>query len=895
MSKLVLIDGNSFCYRAFYAIRDLTNSYGEPTNAIYGFITMLQKIIKDHKPDYLAVAFDLKGPTFRHEKYKEYKIHRKPMPDPLIEQMPKIKEILLAYGYALYEKEGFEADDIIATIAKAVAKRGLNVSIVTGDKDMLQLVGPYIKVISPNKDKLIYDTETVKERYGVSPEEIKELMSLMGDSSDNIPGVPGIGAKSAVSLIQEFGSLDNLLKNLDKVEREHLKKLIEENKDTAQLSKELATVDTNVPIDVELDSMKPVEPDRDRLFEMFKRLEFKALLSEFAPTCKKDECDYRLITKDADFDKLLKELKSKDEFALDFETTSADPIVAEPVGISFSWKEKQAVYVPIGIDGAPKDVLKRLKPILEDASISKIGQNIKYEKIIFSRHSIDLKGVTFDTMIASYLLNPSKATHGLDAMALEHLEYKMIPIEALIGKGKKQRSMRDVELDTVCEYACEDSDITFRLKKLFYPRLEKLGLYELFMDVELPLVDALSAMELSGVSIDTGLLGKMSKQMETQLDKLQKEIYEMAGDEFNINSPKQLSGILFEKLKLAPVKKTKTGFSTDEGVLQILASRHAMPALLLEYRQLTKLKSTYVDALPELVNPDTKKVHTSFNQTITATGRLSSSTPNLQNIPVKTDAGRKIRGAFTASSPDKLLICADYSQIELRVLAHISKDETMQDAFREGRDIHTHTASLIFGTEEDEVDSDMRDTAKTVNFGIVYGISAFGLSKQLGIATGKAQGFIDAYFERYPGIKNYMHDAVEQARQEGFVTTLLKRRRYIPEINSKQMTVRQFAERTAINTPIQGTAADLIKLAMINIHKAICDKKFDADMILQVHDELIFDAPKKKIDEITAQVKDLMENVLELDVPIEVSIKTGKNWLDTEPIPSPPGRGRGLG
>jgi len=847
LKRLILIDGNSFCYRAFYAIRNLSTSKGVPTNAVYGFITMLNKIIKEQKPDYLAIAFDLKEPTFRHKKYEDYKIHRKPMPDELVEQMPRIKEVAGAYGFATYELAGYEADDILATIAKKISGKGLEVCIVTGDKDILQFVDENIKVLSPHKDDLIYNTEKVRERYGVDPAQIVELISLMGDSSDNIPGVPGIGEKTAVKLIQEFSTLENLMNNLSEVKREHLRKTLEENKKSAILSKELATVDINVPIKFDLDSMHVDRPDEKRLYELFKELEFKRLLKEFAPGgAEETGADYKLITEEKDFQKLLKQLGKLDEFAFDMETTSADPVIAEPVGVSFCWKSAQAYYVPMGKNRGIKDVLKRLKPILEDPDIKKIGQNIKYEKIILSRKSIALKGISFDTMVAAYILNPSKPSYSLDNLALEFLDYKKISIEELIGKGKNQITMDEVDLDKVCQYGCEDSDITFRLKGILEDKLEQKGLQELFANVELPLIDVLADMELDGVSIDTKLLQEMSKRMASQLEKLQKKIHEIAGCEFNINSPKQLSVILFEKLELPVIKKTKTGFSTDEGVLQTLAVQHALPATILEFRQLSKLKSTYVDALPALINPATGRVHTSFNQTVAATGRLSSSQPNLQNIPIKTEAGRSIRRAFVPSSAKNILLSADYSQIELRILAHLANDENMKEAFRQNRDIHAHTASLIFDVEEDGVDNDMRASAKTVNFGIVYGISSYGLARELGIRPAEAKNFIDAYFERYPSIREYFQDKIEQARSEGLVTTLLNRRRYIPEINSSQITIRQFAERTAVNTPIQGTAADLIKLAMINIQKALKDEGFASRMILQVHDELVLMSPRMK-------------------------------------------------
>ncbi len=878
--KLFLIDGNSFCYRAYYAIRSLSNSKGRPTNAVYGFVTMLNKIVKDNSPDMLAVAFDLKGPTFRHKKYDEYKIHRKPMPDDLVGQMPYIKEVVRAYNVPVFEVEGYEADDVLATLARKAEDKGIDVFIVTGDKDALQLVDSHIKVYSTHKDGLIYDARKVKEVYGVEPERMVDIMSLMGDATDNIPGVPGIGEKSAVELVSQFGSLDNLLKNINSVSGEAKKRAIKENEKMAILSRELAVLDTNVPMSIDFEELKIKDPDNARLFELFRDLEFKALLKDVAPKGTLGST-YEMVDTPVKYKKLISELKKAKEFAFDFETTSVDPMLARPVGVSFSWKVGHASYIPMNKYFDRDSVIADLKDIFEDDAIKKIGQNIKYEYILLAGCGIDLKGISFDTMVASYLLNPSKMNHNLEDISLEYLNHKMTtPIEDLLGKGKNAITMDKVDVPRVCAYCCEDSDVTYRLKKVLLDGLEDKGLMKLFRQVEMPLVEVLGKMETRGVSLDTEYLSKLSKEMERRLETSTKEIFELAGGEFNINSPKQLSVILFERLKLPIIKRTKTGISTDEEVLRKLVGKHKLPESLLRYRELSKLKSTYVDALPSMINEKTGRLHTSFNQAVTATGRLSSSGPNLQNIPIKTEEGRKIRRAFISSKKDNILLSADYSQIELRVLAHLSEDKGLEKAFKEGLDIHSYTASLVFGVEEKDVTGEMRGMAKTVNFGIIYGMSPYGLSQSLGIEVDKAKEFIDSYFLRYPAVKEYMEGLIAEARTKGFVTTILGRRRYIPEINSPDMRMRQFAERTATNAPIQGSAADIIKAAMIQIEDEMAKKSLASKMILQVHDELVFDVACGELEALRDTVSSGMEGVVKLRVPVVAHIETGNNWLD---------------
>lgn len=878
--RLYLIDGNSFCYRAYYAIRPLFNSKGQPTNAVYGFITMLHKTIKENSPDMLAVAFDMKGPTFRHEKFEEYKIHRKPMPDELVSQIPLIKKVVEGHNIPIYELQGYEADDILATLAVRAEKDDIDTYIITGDKDALQLVGSHIRILNTHKDNLLYDREMVKNIYGVDPELITDIMALMGDPTDNIPGVPGIGEKTAVELIKQFGSLDNLLSNVDKLKSESRRKLIKENASLATLSKELAVLDKDVPVKIDFDEMRLKEPDNVALLKLYKELEFKSLIKDLTPKEALDS-SYCMVNDEKALTALVEKLKGQNEFVLDTETTSEDPMLACLVGISFSWKVGEAFYVPFNAALKGDDILRSFKPVLENGKISKIGQNIKYDYIVLANHGIRLNGISFDTMVASYVLNPSKLNHNLEDISIEYLNHKMTTsIEELIGKGMSQITMDKVDIAKACDYCCEDSDVTLRVKMILEKDISKKGLEELFYKVEMPLVEVLASMEMSGIAIDEGYLRKLSTEMDERLGSLTKKIYKLAGEEFNIKSPKQLSKILFEKLKLPVLKKTKTGVSTNEDVLIRLSQSHDLPKIILDYRELAKLKSTYVDALPAMVNPKTGRVHTSFNQTVTATGRLSSSEPNLQNIPIRTEEGRKIRKAIVASTKQSVLLSADYSQIELRVLAHLSQDKNLVKAFKEGRDVHAYTAALVFGVDEKDVSAQMRSMAKTVNFGIIYGMSPYGLSQNLKIDVDKAKNFIDAYFERYPDVRQYLEGLIEEARSQGYVTTILGRRRYIPEIDSQDMRLRQFAERTAVNTPIQGSAADIIKVAMIDVNAKLVKSGLRAKMILQVHDELVLDVPKNELAKAAGILKEGMEEVIKLNVPVEAHIEVGNNWLE---------------
>ena len=885
---LYLIDGSSYIFRAYYAIRhNLSTSKGLPTNAIYGFVTMLQKVVREENPDYIAVAFDSREKTFRHDMYPQYKANREAPPEDLERQFPYFEPVVEAYNIKSLRIPGVEADDIIGTLAKQGEKEGLEVVIVSGDKDMMQLIGPHVHMLDTMKAKR-FQKKDVVEKFGVGPEKVIDVMGLMGDSSDHIPGVKGVGPKTATELIQKFGSIANLYQCLDEIDKKKLQEKLEADKANALLSRKLVTIDTAVPLDCEIADLKVQEADRDQLTKLFTELEFTSLIPEAGegkkPAAKKDHV-YRTILSEDDFASLLDQLSAAEEFALDLETTSLNAVAAEAVGISFSFQENEACYIPLmhRYLGVPeqldkKTVFKKLKPILENPKIRKIGHNIKYDLIVLQNEGVHLKGIFFDTMLASYVLDPSRRSHGLDDLALELLGHKNITYKEVAGTGAKQIGFDEVEIERATEYAAEDSDITWRLYLNLKPKLKD-DLLELFNDIEIPLLEVLAEMEINGVFIDKHHLAALSKKMDKELQAYEKSIYTLAGEEFNINSPKQLSVILFEKLELPVIKKTKTGYSTDVSVLEELAAHHELPDKIYSYRQLGKLKSTYVDTLPLEINKKTGRVHTSFNQTVAATGRLSSSDPNLQNIPIRSDMGKEIRKAFIAEKGDKLL-SADYSQIELRLLAHLSNDPVLVQAFKKGEDIHTRTAAEIFGTSLKDVNPDSRRMAKAVNFGIIYGLSAFGLSRQLKITPKEAKDFIDRYFKLYQRVKTFIEETIEQTRKTGYTTTMMNRKRYLPDINSKNRQVREAAERIAINSPLQGSAADLIKVAMINLSHQLKKRKLQSKMILQVHDELVFECPQKEKQEMHELVKKEMEGVCQFSVPLIVDIGWGDNWND---------------
>lgn len=884
VKRLFLIDGSSYIFRAFFAISGLTTSKGFPTNAIFGFTSMLLKVLRDHRPEGVAMVFDARGPTFRNKLYADYKANRPTMPDDLAAQIPYIKRIVEAFRIPTLEIEGYEADDIIGTIAKKAEQAGIEVVIVSGDKDLLQLVSENVTLLDTMKDSH-RGIKEVRERFGVPPERIPDIMALAGDSIDNIPGVPGIGEKTAAELIKRFGSLDALLQRLETAGEGELKKRtkerISEHKQQAILSRQLATIDTAVPLEIRWEDLLLSPPDEDALKKIFKELEFHKFLQDLFPQKSISYEAYRLITAPEELVNLIRDLSSANAFSIDLETTSLDPISARIVGFSFSYRPHEASYCPVAHDypGAPAQlpltiVLDHLRPVLEDPVKGKYGQNIKYDYLILRRHGIKMEGIAFDTMVASYLLNPTKRSHSLESLAQEFLGHQMITYKEVTQKGQ---GFQKVDLNQAMRYSCEDADVTYLLTDILMAELTKEGLKDLFYDIELPLIEVLAEMELAGVRIDPDLLRDLSKELESRLNDLEKRAFTIAAEEFNINSPQQLSKILFERLRLPVKKKTKTGYSTDVDVLEELAKEHELPGVILEYRTLAKLKSTYVDALPKLINPSTGRVHTSYNQTVTATGRLSSSDPNLQNIPIRTEEGRRIREAFIPAD-GWFLISADYSQIELRILAHLSQDPALVEIFRAGEDVHTRTAAEIFCVPQTEVTPLMRRHAKVINFGIIYGMSAYGLARELGVEPKVAAAYIDEYFKRYQGVKAYIEKIIAEARQRGYVTTLYQRRRYLPEINSSNRTARQFAERTAINTPIQGTAADLMKVAMLKTYRRIRGEGLKTKMIMQVHDELVLEAPEDEVVQSSKIVKEEMEGVIEMVVPLKVSVKEGKNW-----------------
>ncbi|OGU19345.1 MAG: DNA polymerase I [Ignavibacteria bacterium GWA2_55_25] len=889
-------------------------------------MTFLNRIISQEYPEYIAVVFDTPAPTFRHKAYKEYKATRQEMPEDMVPQIGMIKDVVKAYNIPLLEMEGFEADDIMGTLAKQAEKQNMRTFLVTSDKDFMQLISPKTKMYKPGRsgDEVeIVDAEGVKKKFGVAPDKVIDVLGLIGDTSDNVPGVPGVGEKTAIPLIQKYGSIENLYKNIGKIEQKGLRAKLEANKDLAFLSKQLVTIDTEVPIGVGLQDLQAKARDIATLSALFEELDFRSLLStlrkgetapkkveeEIAATpppeealsdIRTDKHTYTLITEEKGFKQLLARLKKATEFVFDTETTSTDALQSELVGISIALQPREAFFIAVqsparerahdlfgertkvdsseqGLD--PELVIQALKPVFERSTTTKIGHNIKYDMLVLSQYGIETAGPFFDTMVASYVLR-ADGRHGLDATAKEHLRYKMVSYTELTGSGKDQKKIREVPLEGLSDYSCEDSDITFRLYEVFRPKLSSGSMKKLCEDVEFPLVPVLARMEQAGIAIDVEYLRTMSKVMEGQLESLTKNIHKLAGGPFNINSTQQLGEILFTKLGLRTVKKTKTGFSTDVSVLEELRNEHEIVEHLLEYRQLSKLKSTYVDALPALINPKTGRVHTSYNQTIAATGRLSSSDPNLQNIPIRTEIGRSIRKGFIPGKKGNKILSADYSQIELRVMAHISGDEGLTEAFRNKEDVHTTTAAKVFGVPLKEVTRDMRRKAKEVNFGIMYGIGPFGLATRLEISQAEAKEIIARYFERFPKVKHYIHETIETARVRGYVETMLGRRRYLPDLKSGNQNIRSNAERQAINMPIQGSAADMIKAAMIRIDKALRSKGLQTRMLLQVHDELVFELAKGEETTIRTVVTKHMQEALKLGVPLEVEIGVGNNWLE---------------
>ena len=897
-APIVLVDGSSYIFRAFHALPPLTNSGGQATGAVKGVINMMRRLQKDYPDSTIVAVFDARGKTFRDDIYADYKANRPPMPEELREQIEPIHEIVKAMGLPYLCVEGVEADDVIGTLARQATAAQREVIVSTGDKDMAQLVNEHVTLINTMTDTVM-DRAGVIEKFGIPPELIIDFLALMGDKVDNIPGVPGVGEKTALGLLQGLGGLDAIYANLGRVAELEFRGAgtmgarLEAEKDKAYLSYQLATIKSDVALEAAVDQLANAEPDRDRLLYWFEELEFKSWIDELqagtvaatdsAPAI---ETDYELVTEEAAFEAWVKQLEEAPAFAFDTETTSLDYMRAEVVGVSFAIEPGRAAYVPVAHNymGVPEQltrerVLGRLKPLLEDPDRPKIGQNLKYDASVLANHAIHLRGIAFDTMLESYVVDSTATRHDMDSLALKYLGHRTIHFEDIAGKGKSQLTFDQIPLEQAGPYAAEDADITLRLHRALWPGLEReVGLRSVFEDIEIPLVPVLSAIERNGALLDRAMLDAQSRELGERLTVLEKQAHELAGVEFSLNSPKQLGQILFEKLELPIIKKTPKGApSTAEEVLLELALDYPLPRLVLEHRSLSKLKSTYTDKLPEMINPDTGRVHTSYHQAVAATGRLSSSDPNLQNIPIRTAEGRRIRQAFVAPPGHKIL-AADYSQIELRIMAHLSSDEGLLSAFREGLDVHRATAAEVFGATLDAVTDEQRRKAKAINFGLIYGMSAFGLARQLHLGRNEARDYIDLYFERYPGVQAYMDDTRARAHEQGFVETLFGRRLYLPEINARNKLRQQAAERTAINAPMQGSAADIIKRAMLRVDRWLREAGLASRMIMQVHDELVLEVPEAELETITGGICEQMSAAAELSVPLLVETGIGDNW-----------------
>lgn len=887
MKKIFVVDAVNFLFRSYYAIGPMTNPQGESTNALYGFIRSLFKIIKDFSPDHIVAVFD--GPDNKKSRtkiYSEYKGHRKSMPEDLFPQLDKAKYFCEVAGIPMLCVAGVEADDTMGSIARWAEKKGCETVLCSSDKDLCQLVSDKIFILQPHKDNLIIDKKKVKELFGVTPEQMIDYLAMVGDASDNIPGLEGFGPKTVVALLEEFHTLENILNHPEKLSGKKKETVIAQ-KDIALMSKELATIQLDVEFPVEEDFFRYKHPDIEKIKEFYKEMHFMSLLKEIegaadkpAPLTAKNEgpVAYHLINDEESLFILVEKLKNEVEICLDVETTGLEAMTARLVGIGLGVKEREAWYIPCNGNISKAKVLHALKELLSAPHTSFYGHNFKYDMHILVNEGLPLPTVSFDTILASYVLRPHTPRHNLDQLSLEKFGKVKIPIEDLIGKGKNEISMNDVPLDKICTYCCEDIDYTIRLKNLFTSELKSENLESVFYDIELPLITVLLQMERTGIFVDETILSSMSKQLATKIQHVEHKIYELAGEIFNLNSPKQLSVILFEKLGIKPPKKTQTGFSTSANVLETLGQEYPIVKEILVYRTLEKLRSTYVDALPLFINKDTGRVHCTFNQSVTATGRLSCQDPNLQNIPVRTEEGKKIREAFKPEKKGWLYLASDYSQIELRLLAHLSEDPALIHAFEKGEDIHAYTASLVFDVPLKEVTPEMRHQAKAVNFGILYGQQAYGLSQELAIDFKQASNFIHTYFERYKKVKEYLEFCKMTTRKKGYAMTITGRKRPIPDIDNKNPMIRNAAERLATNTPLQGTAADLIKLAMLQIQEKLEKSDIKAKMILQIHDELLFEVHEDSVDNLSKMVKKIMENVFTLRVPLLVDISIGKNW-----------------
>ncbi|MBT7478795.1 MAG: DNA polymerase I [Gammaproteobacteria bacterium] len=900
--QLILVDGSSYLFRAFHAMPPLTNSRGQPTGAVYGVVNMLKSLLDEYRPEQVAMVFDAKGKTFRNDLYPAYKANRPPMPEDLRSQIAPLHEIIVALGIPMIVHEGVEADDVIGTLAQQAAEAGVSVLISTGDKDMAQLVGPLVTLINtmnrdPKSDSAsIMGPQGVEAKFGVRPDQIIDYLALMGDTSDNVPGVPKVGPKTAVKWLDQFGSLDEIMARADEVGG----KVGENLRNTLQqlpLSKDLVTIRCDVALEQKVGELFPAEPDWEKLQQLYRDMEFKRWLSELLgeeseaeeqAADKLQELEVDTIFTQQQLDQWLEQLQQAELFAIDTETTSLRAMEADLVGISFAIHPGKAAYLPLAhqdLEAPPQlnreQALEQLRPLLEDPEQKKVGQNLKYDAAVFANHGIRLRGIHYDTMLESYVIDSTATRHDMDSLALKYLGHKNISFEEVAGKGKKQLRFDEVPIAQAAPYAAEDAEVTLRLHQTLWPRLlEESEREQLFRQVEMPLLEVLGKIERNGVKVDVSMLQRQSQELALKIEEIEKKAFAEAGDPFNLSSPKQIQEILYGKLELPVLKKTPKGQpSTAEAVLQELAQDYPLPQLILQHRSMSKLKSTYTDKLPKEINPATGRIHTSYHQAVAVTGRLSSSDPNLQNIPIRSEEGRRIRQAFIAGE-GKVLLAADYSQIELRIMAHLSGDEGLLQAFRSGEDVHRATAAEGFEVEPGEVTTEQRRSAKAINFGLIYGMSAFGLAKQLSTTRNVAQTYVDLYFERYPGVKKYMEETQEQARQQGYVETLFGRRLYLPEINSRNGQRRQYAERTAINAPMQGTAADIIKRAMITVEGELTSGGLDAMMIMQVHDELVFEVAERDLELLTTQVKEQMEGAATLDVPLIVDVGTGTNWDD---------------
>lgn len=889
MDKIFLIDGNSLLYRSYYAIRHLSNSEGFATNAIYGFIQTVRKLMEKENPKYLGIAFDSKGPTFRHKIFPDYKAHRKPMPEDLVPQLPVLKKLLKAFNIKMFEEQGFEGDDILASLAKKACGKNVLAVIVTTDKDLYQVVSDSVIIYNVAKESYM-DKKAVEESIGVPPSKVKDLLSLWGDATDNIPGVKGVGAKTAKKLLQAFGSLDNLINDPEKIKNPKLKEKIKKGRKDIDISRRLVSINTDMPIEFNLNDFTLTEPDYEEMIPLLEELGFSKLLFEYTDKITESKKEYALILDARGLDDLIAQIKKSKKVSIDTETNSPNPTEADLVGISFSIKPHHAFYLPLRHDypGAPKQLpvkkaLSRLSEILSNPDIKKIGQNIKYDCIVLKREGAPLRGIDIDTMILSYLCEPNLGKHNLDSLALKYLHVKTTPYQDIAGKGKDEVTLDKVDVNRVMPYACEDADIALQLSSVLMEKVREKNLTRLYRNIEQPLIEVLTDMEIWGITVDPDVLKTLSEELAESITRLEKQIYEQCGEKFNINSPQQLGEVLFERLCLPSSKKTKkTGrFSTSFSVLENLSSKYPVVKDILEYRQLSKLKSTYADALPKLINKSSGRIHTSYNQTIASTGRLSSSYPNLQNIPIRGEWGIRFRQAFIPS-PEHLFLSADYSQIELRVLAHLSEDSELIKTFENDRDVHKETADKVFGKEASLFRDEFRRRAKIINFSIIYGTSPFSLARQLETSTSEAKKFIELYFERYPRVMAFQEACVKEAEEKGYSETLFGRKRPIPELKSKNKTIHQAGRRIALNTPIQGTAADLMKKAMRDIWEEIRKNKLKSKVILQVHDELVFEVPGVEQKLMEQIAKEKMEKVLPLKVPLKVHLGWGVNWAEAK-------------